>query len=146
MARSDADIARLEEAAMKWVGTPWCDNSAVVGRGVCCHLLMREVYRDAGWLPGLEVPLGSAQAARWSNESPILAWLRGPGSQWFTEAPGDELMTGDTILLRCGHVPHHMGLVLADDRVLHVTSSQGVQAVPAIRAWRRLLAHIFRPR
>lgn len=147
MARSDAAIARLEAESFRWVGTPWCDNSAVLGQGVCCHLLIREVYRGAGWLPDLDVPAGSAAAAKWSNESPILDWFRGPGSRWFAELPADAdaIMPGDTLLFTCGHVPHHLGLALVGERVLHVTSTRGVRIVPAVRAWRKILQHAFRP-
>lgn len=148
MARSDQDLDRLEAAAAAWAGTPWCDNSQTRGRGVCCHLLMRALYVEAGWLPDLEVPIGSSRAARWSNESPILEWMRGAGAQWFSEIAigASSELPGDTIIMKVGHVPHHMGMVLRGGRVCHVTSTQGVRIVAALNQWRPRLTHIFRPR
>jgi cell wall-associated NlpC family hydrolase len=148
MARSDAHIARLEAEAAKWVGTPWCDNSAEIGRGVCCHMLMREIYVGAGWLTDLDAPNGSAQSARWSNESPILHWMMADGSKWFdlVNMLHDDLLPGDTLLLKVGHTPHHMGLLLWNGRVCHVTTNQGVQIVSGLQRWWPRITHAFRPR
>jgi cell wall-associated NlpC family hydrolase len=146
MARSDAELDRLEAAAAAWVGTPYADNSAVRGRGVCCHLLMREIYQDAGWLHGVQAPKGSAQMSRWANTSPMLDWFQGSGSQWFAPVPVNEVQPGDVLLVKCGHVAHHLALVLRDLRICHVTQSQGVRIVRGIGSWQRLVAYVFRPR
>lgn len=144
MERSEKELDALEASANKWIGTPWMDNSAALGRGVCCHLLLASVYFDAGWLPEMPMPQGAAMHAR-GNDSPImLGWFRGPGSTWFREVVTHE--PGDALLLHVGHVPHHLGLALRDGRVLHVTHNQGVRIVDSNGRWEKLLANVFRPR
>lgn len=140
-----SDVSALDAAAERWVGTPWCDNSATVGKGACCHRLMAAIYQESGWLPAFDVPDGSATAARWLNTSPILDWFRGPGHAWFDEVLGNPI-PGDALLIRTKHVPHHLVLVLSGQRFVHVTHDHGVQIAPLNPVWRRLLAHTFRPR
>lgn len=145
MERSDP-IARLEAAAAAWVGTPWCDDSEVRGRGVCCHRLVAAVYREAGWLPGnIAIPSGAAMHAR-GNDRPIMReWFTGPGAEWFDVVEGDP-QAGDALLIRVGHTAHHMGLRLSGDRVLSVTTRQGVRIVRNASQWLRILDSAFRPR
>lgn len=136
----------LEEAAASWVGTPWCDNSATKGRGACCHLLAGAIYEEAGWIQGMELPRGVALAARWSNRSPILDWLRTDGAKWFEEVPKDQAQPGDLLLMTCGRIPHHLALLLPGNRAVHVTAQRGVEIVPIVPARRRMLSNVFRPR
>lgn len=136
----------LLRAAKAWVGTPWCDNSGVRGRGACCHKLAAAIYSDAGWLH-LNPPDGVATAARWANRSPILDWLRDDGFEYFEELqPTQDLRPGDLMLIKVGHVAHHLALLLPGNQAVHVTHQHGVQIVPILPVWRRLLAHVFRPR
>lgn len=144
MARSEQELDALEASAAAWVGTPWLDNSAAIGRGVCCHLLVARTYQVAGWLPDLTIPSGAAMHARGSDRPVMLDWFRGPGLQWFDEVSSRQ--PGDTLLLRVGHVPHHLGLALRGERVLHVTYQQGVRIVESGGRWERLLAGVFRPK
>lgn len=144
MARSDAQIEALEAAAMSWVGTPWMDNSAVRGRGVCCHLLVARVYQAAGWLPEFAMPAGAALHARGNDRPIMLEWFRGPGAALFEEVANHQ--PGDALLIRVGHVPHHLGLALRGGRVLHVTHRQGVRIIESAGQWERLKEHVFRPK
>ena len=144
MARSETELDALEASAQAWVGTPWADNSAAIGRGVCCHLLLARVYHAAGWLPALEMPTGSSMHARGNDRPIMLEWFRGLGSEWFLEVDAHE--PGDALLLHVGHVPHHLGLSLRGGRVLHVTCRQGVRIVESGGQWERLLANTFRPK
>jgi len=144
MARSEQELDVLEASAQAWVGTPWADNSATIGRGVCCHLLLARVYQSAGWLPFLEMPTGSAMHARGNDRPIMLEWFQGQGAEWFSEVYAHE--PGDALLLHVGHVPHHLGLALRGGRVLHVTHRQGVRIVESGGQWERLLANVFRPK
>lgn len=145
MGRSEQDLAALETAAESWIETPWCDDSETKGRGACCHRLVAAVYRDAGWLPGdVSIPSGPALHARGNDRPLMVDWFRGPGAAWFDEVA--DPMPGDALVIRVGHAPHHLGLLLRGNRVLSVTSRQGVRIIPNASQWFRLLAHAFRPR
>ncbi len=142
------DPQSLLQAAQRWVGTPFCPNSAVRGAGVCCHRLMQQIYVESHWLPPFVVPIGDPGHARYSETSPMLDWLRGPGSVWFREANVDEdpLLPGDLLLLRVSHAPHHLALVLPEGRFVHVTSKQGVVIAPIVTRWLKYLDTAWRPR
>lgn len=152
MARSDAELDRLEAAAAAWVGTPWCDNSGTLGRGVCCHRLLASVYVAAGWLPEFDLPRGISGHARGNDRPVMLEWFRTAGDRWFDEVPcyidgpSGVVTPGDALLIRVGHAPHHLGLALRDGRVLHVSTRQGVRIIQSGQQWLRLLAHVFRPK
>lgn len=145
MARSDRELDALEAAAGAWIGTPWCDDSETRGRGVCCHRLVAAVYREARWIPdGVEIPSGPALHARGNDRPMMTEWFRGPGAEWFEEVSVPE--PGDALVIRVGHAPHHLGLLLRGNRVLSVTSRQGVRIVQNATKWLRLLANSFRPK
>lgn len=140
MPRSESSLI---DAARSWVGTPFVDNSRVKGRGVCCHFLMAEIYREAGW-GDIDVPPGIASAGRWANESPVLQWLRGPGAKHFAEV---EMATeiGDLILVKTGHVYNHLAMLLDNGDVIHVTQ-HGVKILNSSPIFRRVVAIAFRLR
>jgi glyoxylase-like metal-dependent hydrolase (beta-lactamase superfamily II) len=144
MARSDAELDRLEAAAAAWVGTPWCDNSGTIGAGACCHRLLAAVYVAAGWLPEFDLPRGISGHARGNDRPVMLEWFRTAGDRWFEEV--QDVQTGDALLIHVGHAPHHLGLALRDGRVLHVSTRQGVRIIQSGGQWLRLLAHAFRPK
>lgn len=141
-------VAALTAAAERWQGTPFCPNSCVRGAGVCCHQLIGALYRESGWLPDLPaLPPGEPNWARAGHTSPILDWLRGPGTHWFRECPpGQPLLPGDLLLVRFGPVPHHLALMLPEGRAVHVSPAHGVQILPVLpRRFAAAIAHIFRP-
>jgi len=143
MEKSELQMDALEAAATSWVGTPWCDGSATKGLGACCHKLIGSVYFEAGWLPAFDFPEGAAAQSRGNDRPIMMEWFTGPGANWFKEVETPE--PGDTLLIRVGHSPHHLGLMLRDWRVLHVTYTQGVRIIDNAGQWLRLLANTFRP-
>lgn len=140
------DITRLEDAADSWRGTPFVPNSATKGAGACCHRLMGKIYAEAGWVPDLELPAGPATAPRYSNTSPILEWLRGDGQKWVEEIPTESAAPGDMILIRTGHIPHHLAMLLPGERMVHVTHGAGVEVRPVFDRHRHLIFAAFRIR
>lgn len=146
MARSKEQLDRLDAVAASWLGTPFVHNSAVKGRGACCHKLMGRIYAEAGMVPDLDLPNGQANAPRWANSSPILEWLMGPGQEWVEEIPTDKAEPGDMILLRTGHIPHHLAMLLQDARMVHVTYRSGVEIRPVFERHANLVFAAFRTR
>jgi cell wall-associated NlpC family hydrolase len=134
----------LVRAAESWAGTPFAPNSAVKGAGVSCHQLMAQIYREAGWLDLQGLPNGDPGHARAGNSAPMLAWLDGPGQIWFERLWLDvplRLAPGDLLLVRYGHVPHHLAMMLPAARVVHVSVRHGVHILPVLP--RRFAGHIF---
>lgn len=145
VARNDAELDALESRAAAWIGTPWCDGSASIGVGVCCHRLLASIYYEAGWLPLLDLPDVPAAHAR-GNDSPVmLDWFRGPGATYFAET-AEAGSPGLALLVRVGHVPHHLCLSLRGGRILHVSHRQGVQMVDNAWRWIQRLSNAFEPR
>jgi cell wall-associated NlpC family hydrolase len=77
----------------------------------------------------------------------MLAWLYGPGAQWFLPVgiESEPIEPGDLLLVRYGHVPHHLALALSQGRVVHVSMRHGVQILPSMpRRFLRYISHRFR--
>lgn len=140
------NLEALNAEAAKWVGTPFCANSAVLGAGVCCHRLVAEIYAGAGWLPKLDLPGGSPAHAKAHNSSPILDWFRGPGRQWFAEVDRSQSQPGDSAIARFGHAPHHLILLLGPGRAVHVLPSRGVRIMHFSPTATSRITAVFRPR
>lgn len=130
---------------MQWVGTPWCDDSAVRGRGACCHRLVAAVYAEAGWLPQLDLPGGPATGARWMDSSPILEWFQGDGARWFSEVAIPDAEPGDALLVKVRRIAHHLVMFLPGQNLLHVTHERGVEIIGISPAWLRFTDRVFRP-
>lgn len=133
--RTAAQIQALETAAQSWVGTPFCETSAVKGAGVCCHRLMLEVLVEAGWMQRIEVPNGSVGWARAQGRSLIAEWFDTEGSQWFgslQEVAWKHVEPGDVLGFRFGHSLHHLAMALPGGRWLHVVEPQGTMILEEI--------------
>jgi cell wall-associated NlpC family hydrolase len=141
------DVASLEAAALAWMGTPFCERSAVRGAGVSCHRLAAAIYRDAGWTPALEFPDAPTGWSRAQTRSLIAEWLDGPGTTWFTSVPNLELIEpGDLLGFKIGHAIHHVGIHLPGGRLVSAMQNVGVRIAPNITpVWMRRLRRVWRP-
>lgn len=141
-------LERLEAAARAWEGTPFCERSAVKGAGVSCHLLCFVVYRDAGWLPDIEVPNAPVGWSRSQNRSIMEEWLDGPAGRTWFKAAGDltRLQAGDLLGFRIGHCVHHLAILLSRGQVVSSVETLGVRISPCIQpVWTKRLARAWRP-
>jgi hypothetical protein len=147
--RTPSELIALENAARSWVGTPFCERSALKGAGVCCHRLLLEVLVEAGWLPRIVVPDGSAGWAQAQQRGLIAEWMEGEGSRWFDSVSlcwtPDVFEAGDVIGFRLGRVVHHVALRLPDHQWLHAMQRVGVVIAPEIPAvWRKRAERCWR--
>ena len=131
---SPARIAALEAAVTRWLGTPFRENSAVIGAGggVSCHNLVAELYFESGFIPRFVVPRGRARsmlhAARDGLLSQIDAIL---GAHLAPIDPAAEApATGDLVVLRVGRVMLHLGTVVPMRQFAHVLRHEGVALSP----------------
>ncbi len=140
---SPEEIALLEEEAARWVGTPWMDNSASPGVGVCCHRLVVAVYVGAGWLAAFDPPRATGGWARYANLSLMRTWLDSDeGRARFREVQIRQ--DGDLCLVKAGHVEHHLAIALPGNRYLHAPAS-GVEIVAGRPAFAAVLRGLWRP-
>jgi hypothetical protein len=138
----------LMAVAQSWVGTPFCEMSAVKGAGVCCHQLMLEVLVEAAWLPRIEVPNGSRRWAEAQGVSLMIEWFAGAGSQWFIEVPiAEPQEAGDILGFRLGRSLHHLVMRLPGENWMHVVEGSGVVIAPEIAPrWMKRLERVWRVR
>jgi cell wall-associated NlpC family hydrolase len=139
----------LEAAAKEWEGTPFCERSAVKGAGVSCHMLAFVVYRDAGWLPDMDIPMAPVGWSRAQNHSVMEEWLdRGEGRNWFERVAAlDAIEPGDLLGFRLGHCIHHLAVLLSGGRVVSSVENLGARISPCLQpVWMKRMAGAWRPR
>jgi hypothetical protein len=146
--KSFLELYRLNDAALSWQGTPFCERSAVRGAGVCCHRLVIEVLIEAGWLPRIEVPDGSVRWAAANTRSLIVEWFDGPGAQYFDRMQSldwSAVEPGDIVGFRLGRTLHHLALALPNGRWTHAAEGVGAVIVTEIPpAWRKRAERLWR--
>lgn len=137
--RTAAELAALDAAARSWAGTPFCENSAVKGAGVCCHAAVLEVYFEAEWLPRFHYPFAPIRSVTLATITTQLAI-----SACFATAP-EGIAPGDMLILNLGRTCHFM-LALPDDRFFHAMEGVGAGIAPNLPPrWQRRLAGVWRP-
>lgn len=149
MLHPPSSILAIERAAASWIGTPFCENSAVKGAGVCCHMGIMEVYFEAGVVPRIPLPKGPPGWSRTHGDSLMETWLDGEGSKYFSAldsglwTPGFGLMPGDLLGFKIGRCVHHIAILLPAGRMFHVHKAAAISPnIPTeylcrlTRAWR----------
>jgi cell wall-associated NlpC family hydrolase len=137
-------IAALEFKAGKWVGTPFFANSNTPGPrgGVSCQKLVAAIYRECGCCD-IEVPEVAMSHAKFSRVSLMEEFMAGrkefvdlltesdkPGGMSDGSSWKLELLPGDLIGLRIGHIIHQR--VVGWDVVLE--TGGGVEAGSEVRS------------
>jgi cell wall-associated NlpC family hydrolase len=131
-------LDQLETIAATWVGTPFCEQSAVKGAGVCCHMLPLEIYFEAEWLPRFVMPRMAPGVASFEK---TLRWFEGGGAQFVTAV--ETAAPGDSLHFQLGRTSHFM-LMLRGGRFIH-TSKSGADYAEGIQpAWLKRLKRIWR--
>ena len=146
MRTKSLNIDALTANAYLWRGTPFHANSCERGPrgGVCCHLLVVELYRCAGLDLG-EVPHGPPGHARSGAASLMTPWL--DASSLFERVPaGAPLQSGDLLGFNLGATLHHVAILLPGDQIVHAVVSLGVSITPRLDStWASRHAATWRP-
>jgi len=120
---------KLEDAAARWVGTPYNDNGTRCGIAASCHGLCWCLYREAGWE---EVPPMIDGPSRWSGRSEVSVLInyltRFPDR--FQSVPVESARPGDMLGFRVGHHVAHAGILLLGGRFVHALRHFGVSIQP----------------
>jgi cell wall-associated NlpC family hydrolase len=140
------NIDALTASAFLWRGTPFHANSCERGPrgGVCCHLLVAELYKAAGLELG-DVPLGPPGHARSGAPSIMTPWL--DDSPHFLRLPDSApLRPGDLLGFNLGSTLHHLAILLPNDQIVHAVVSLGVSITPRLDStWASRHAATWRP-
>ena len=133
------ELDSLEAAAASWAGTPFCENSAIKGAGVCCHAAVLEVYFEAGWLPRFRYPFAPIRSVKLEAIHTQLALVA------CFEPVAEGLEPGDMLVLNLGRTCHFM-LALREGRFFHAMEGVGAGIAPNLPPrWARRVAGIWRP-
>lgn len=140
------NIDALTTNAYLWRGTPFVANSCERGPrgGVCCHLLVADLYKSAGLDLG-EVPHGPPGHARSGAPSIMTPWLNAcPRFQLLD--PGSQLNPGDLLGFNLGGTLHHLAILLPGDQIVHAINHMGVVITPRLDStWCSRHAATWRP-
>jgi NlpC/P60 family putative phage cell wall peptidase len=136
-----ADPAVVIAAARGWLGTPYHDQTSVLGVGCDCLGLVRGVWRELYGLEPIPIPPYSRDWGETGPREPLAEAARGV----MLEVPTTEIAPGALLLfrMRTGSVAKHCGIVTAPDRFIHAYERTGVIEVPLDAAWRRRIAFVF---
>lgn len=154
---SPEKLSALRHAAGQLVGTPFFANSEAPGRdgGIDCVHALNWIHRTCGAIGPVEIPRQRMDHGQHSEQSLLIAafetWpeLRTRFALVPDAAPAD-LLPGDCLCFRAGKVPHHGGVLVAGQDMLHVLKGDGAHlmhlgAVIRGRAILGYLAAVYRP-
>ena len=112
-------IAKIQEVADSWVGTPFVANSRCKGKrgGVSCQMLAEQIYLECGVPLTFKAERGSMKWCGVSTESLIERFVE--GQDGFFTAVDDSALAGDLIGFHIGGCLHHLGIALGEGLFIH---------------------------
>ena len=122
-------VSFLGDAARRWLGTPFRENSAVrgPGGGVACHNLAAALYFETGCMACFDVPRGRVRDfLKTGAGDAIVDYLDAHLTGRFSPVVDEPPIPGDLIVMREGRVAKHVGVVLAGGDFVHVLRFRGV--------------------
>ena len=117
-------LTALLAASLRWLGTPFRENSRVPGPrgGVSCHMLVASLYIETGALPPFDVPRGSAKRLMHNPADTICGYIDTVLAWRFstikTTAISD-VKPGDMLVLREGNIGKHVAIALPGEKPEH---------------------------
>lgn len=138
------NIDKLDEVAKSWLGTPFAINSDIKGKGVSCHLLVRAILVEAGWLPET-FPRITDTVGRHDPASKIALFMDNRPEFQSLAVAGNQFLPGDCVGLRIGKVVQHIGIVVKNNWWIHVLHHKHVDRDLLITPWLERIEKIWRP-
>lgn len=139
-----SDLFRLRELGRAWIGTPFCQNSAVRGQGVSCHMLVAAVLEETGALPPRQYLQGCPGGARAKRRRTMEAWIDENLPE--LAASTEPVAAGDVVTFTFGHI----GLLIPGERgkieLLHALADNGARVDDFMDAtWLAKVSRCWRP-
>ncbi|HWU62279.1 MAG TPA: NlpC/P60 family protein [Ensifer sp.] len=134
--------ARILNAAVGWIGTPYRHQGSLKGVGCDCLGLIRGIWRELyDTEPEEPGPYAPDWAERGGMERLAEAALRHFGPPVITPAePGDVLL----FRFRPGAAAKHLGILAGEGRFIHAYEQAGVVASPLVPSWTRRIVAVHR--
>lgn len=123
---SPAKIEALVKECDSWDGTPFFPNSAVKGRGACCHFMAAAIYDAIGCMK-LNPPSVAMVRGRFAQrEDQSLLVKYADKCPEFSKLPYRELpIAGDLIGICIERIGHHCGIMLPKGEFFHCMEGLG---------------------
>ena len=152
--------AALEVEARAWLGTPFVPHSQIKGAGVDCVHLAAALYQAAGAMGNFRPPAYSMDAGNHRGSSQVLEWLDNHpsflrvhyhvlddiGNRGEIDMSPILLRPGDALCFRFGRSEHHVGVLLATNRIIHAPFRRPVEIVSMTDpVYHRALKAAYRP-
>jgi len=117
-------LEKLKLSADSWVGTPFLPNCAVKGRGVSCHNLVGEIYRESGIVPiDFTIPEGNPNWGRAHKKSVFEPFM--DSLKEFESVDVNTVKHGDMLGFTIGGCIHHCGILVYDKYFIHCMRDSG---------------------
>ncbi len=133
--------ARVQAAALEWVGTPYRHQGSRKGVGCDCLGLVLGVWREVYGVTPEEAPAYARDWAEALPGDPLLAAAR----RHCVERMEGAALPGDLVLLRWrdGMAARHMAILIDPGRIVHACEGRAVIVTRLVPQWRRRIAGIF---
>lgn len=118
--------------AMKWVNTPYVQQSDILGAGIDCSMLLVRAWVDSGLVYPFEPRPYPPNWHLHHSEERYLAWME----TLAIEVP--EPRRGDCVLFQFGRCYSHGGILISDTQVVQASMKHGTCFVEELSApWLR---------
>lgn len=133
---------KVLEAARVWIDTPYQHQACVKGAGTDCLGLVRGIWKE---LYGSEPEVPPAYTPDWgelTDSEPMLD----AANRWLLPISNHQAKPGDILLFRMvqGGPCKHIGIMSAEDRIIHAYWGKAVIESFLVPYWRRRWTHSFR--
>jgi len=122
-------IAKLQEVAASWIGTPFFSNGNTkgkgIGSGVSCQKLCEGIYRECGFID-VKTPAVQMSHAQFSSKSLVDEFMQTCKTKFAILQRPLELLPGDLIAIRIKKISHHLGVMVTARRFIQAVEGPGV--------------------
>lgn len=142
----NTDDARelLRSEAQSWVGTPFVPHAMVKQAGVDCVHLAAGIYLACGAMTEFKPPRYAIDGGQHNSKSQVLAFL--DDNLCFEKLADQKPVAGDCVCLWLRGTIHHVGLMLDDQRFIHVLQNRRAEISSLAEPfWSTRVKAVYRP-
>ena len=109
-----------------WIGTKWMHGVALKGYRTDCVQFIVSIAKKFNWIPvKYETPKYSKDYALHNDNDILLKEI----AKFGTKIEGKDFQVGDVLIFKYGRVPHHAGIYIGDNQIVHANNTEGVRKV-----------------
>jgi len=135
--------ARILNAAVGWIGTPYRHQASLKGVGCDCLGLIRGIWRE---IYGEEPEDPGPYTPDWAERSGIERLAEASLRHFGAPIAHGEQRPGDVLLFRFrpGTAAKHLGILAGEGRFIHAYEQAGVISSALVPSWARRIAAFHR--